>query len=128
MPARFLFDTDVLIDYLRGDSQAIASLEPHAEAIAVSAVTIAELYSGVREGNERSELDLFVSALDVIPVDQEIAIQAGMFRLLYWKSHRLGLPDTLIAATASLRGVPLVTLNRKHHPLIDHVLMPYQKS
>jgi predicted nucleic acid-binding protein len=45
----------------------------------------------------------------------------------YGKSHGVGLVDALIAATAKLHGYRLVTLNKKHFPMLDNVLIPYQK-
>ena len=45
-----LIDTNVLIDYLRDQADAVSYLESLAEQIFISAVTIAELYAGVREG------------------------------------------------------------------------------
>ena len=46
--AQLLIDTDVLIDYLRDREQAVAYLESLPPPLSVSAVTVAELYSGVR--------------------------------------------------------------------------------
>ena len=57
-----LIDTDVLIDYLRGQADAIAFLESLTERAPISAVTVAELYAGVRAGEERTALDSFVKA------------------------------------------------------------------
>jgi predicted nucleic acid-binding protein len=126
VPDRLLFDTDVIIDYLRREPQSIAYIEPLTEDILISAVTVAELHSGVRE-DERPNLELFLSVLDVVPVDLEIAVEAGSMRLQYRKSHRIGLPDALIAATARRVGAPLVTLNQKHFPMLEHLIIPYRK-
>ena len=55
-------DTDVLIDYLRDQPGAVAFLEGCEQPLAASVVSIAELYVGVREGEERLRLDAFVAA------------------------------------------------------------------
>ncbi len=34
----------------------------------------------------------------------------------------------LIAATVTQQQVPLVTLNRKHFPMLQDVIVPYQKT
>ncbi len=47
-----LLDTDVLIDYLRNRIEAVNYLENLIEIPLVSSVTVAELYSGVRENKE----------------------------------------------------------------------------
>lgn len=36
--------------------------------------------------------------------------------------------DVLIAASAELSGARLVTLNRKHFPMLPDVLVPYAKT
>ena len=52
-----LIDTDVLIDYLRDQADAVSYLEAITEQVFISAITVAELYAGVREGEERTALD-----------------------------------------------------------------------
>jgi len=119
-------DTDVLIDYLRGQPEAIAYLEGLTDPLLVSAVTVAELYAGVREGADRKALENFLIPFLVVPVDEAIARQGGLYRRDFGKSHGTGLADALIAATAELRHATLVTLNKKHFPMLT-VLVPYQK-
>ena len=91
-----LVDTDIVIDYLRGVAEAVDFVERHIDQIAVSAITVGELYSGVRDGDEKVALDDFVSAINVLVVDQEIGKTAGIYRGEYRKSHQLGLADCLI--------------------------------
>jgi len=93
----------------------------------MSAITLAELYAGVREGTERTALDTFVQAFTILPVDDEIAVKGGLYRRDYSKSHSVGLADALIAATAAKHNATLVTLNNKHFPMLTNVVVPYQK-
>ena len=74
MSTLLLIDTDVLINYLREQEQAVAYLESLTEEALISAVTVAELYAGVREGKERKVLDAFIRAFEVVPVDAETLI------------------------------------------------------
>lgn len=122
-----LIDTDVLIDYLRDRAEAVSYLESVTDQMLVSAVTVAELYAGVREGKERAALDSFIKAFEVVPVDWEIAIKGGLYRRDYGKSHGTGLADAIMAATAEVRQAELVTLNKKHFPMLVTVNVPYQK-
>lgn len=121
-------DTDVLIDYLRDRSQAVVFLEGIEQPLAVSAITVAELYVGVREEEERRRLDAFVAAFDVLGLDRQVAVQAGLWRRQYGPSHGMGLGDALIAATVAAAGATLVTLNRRHFPMLAEVLVPYSKG
>jgi predicted nucleic acid-binding protein len=128
MATQLLIDTDVLIDYLRDYPDAVSYVEAQQERLLISVVTVAELYAGVREGEERSRLERFLRAFEIIPLDQRVAIQGGLYRRDYSKSHNVGLADALIAATATQRQVPLVTLNRKHFPMLQDVFVPYHKA
>ena len=122
-----LLDTDVLIDYLRGRAEAITYIESLTEPLLVSTITIAELYSGVREGDERVALQAFLSAFETVDVSPAIAVKGGLFRRDWGKSHKVGLADALIAATAEVRGATLITLNIKHFPMLPTARAPYAK-
>jgi predicted nucleic acid-binding protein len=128
MAKRLLIDTNVLIDYLRGKAEAVSYLESLNESLLISVITVAELYAGVREGAERTSLDNFIRAFEIVPVNLEIAARGGLHRRDYMKSHNVGLADALIAATAEVRQAKLVTLNGKHFPMLADVIVPYQKA
>ena len=123
-----LLDTDVLIDYLRGRVEAVTYLETLLEPLLISVVTVAELYAGVRDGAEMTALEDFIRAFEIVRLDEDIAVKGGLYRRDYSKSHNTGLADALIAATAEIRGAALVTLNKKHFPMLADVVVPYQKS
>ncbi len=120
-----LLDTDILIDYLRNRPEAVTYLDSLDEDLEISVITAAELYAGVREGVERAKLDTFLLAFVVIPLDSAIAVRGGLLRRDYGKSHGMGLADALIAATALVRQVQLVSLNRKHFPMLPDIRTPY---
>jgi predicted nucleic acid-binding protein len=123
-----LIDTDVLIDYLRDRTEAVAYLEGLTESLLMSVITLSELYAGVREGEERTALDALVSIFERVDVDPEIAKSGGLFKRDYGKSQGVGLADALIAATAQSRKATLVTLNGKHFPMLSNLLVPYHKQ
>jgi predicted nucleic acid-binding protein len=127
MGPRLLLDTDVLVDYLRGREEAAAYLEARSEPLLISALTVAELYAGVREGEESRRLAQFLGAFEIIPLTAEIARQGGLYRRDYGPSHGVGLADALLAASAALHQARLVTLNAKHFPMVE-VEVPYEKS
>jgi predicted nucleic acid-binding protein len=123
-----LIDTDILIDYLRGHPNAVSFIEQNIDDLVVSAVSVAELYQGVREGHERTKLSRMISALTVLPLTHEIAETAGIFRRDYRDSIGCGLADCMIAATASEHHLALATLNDKHFRMLSSVTKPYIKS
>ena len=128
MTDSLLVDTDVLIDYLRGRTEAVEFLQSSSANLRISAVTIAELYVGVREGREFEVLERFIGLFEVVPVTPELAKKAGLWRRDYGKSHGTGLMDAMIAACAETSASCLVTLNQKHFPMLNDVLIPYRKS
>ncbi len=123
-----LIDTDVLIDLNRELRQAVDFLVRIPARPMISAITVAELYAGVRDGRERDELDHFISRSIVIEVDAQIAERGGLISRQYFKSHGTGFADAVIAATAQLLRATLVTLNLRHFPMLTDVLVPYQKT
>jgi predicted nucleic acid-binding protein len=75
-----LIDSDVLIDYLRGYPAAVSYLEDLTERQIVSVITVAELYTGVREGAERQALEELLETFEVISVSQSIAVLTNQVR------------------------------------------------
>jgi predicted nucleic acid-binding protein len=125
VPPRQLLDTDVIIEYLRGKQQAAGFLEGLEGELLISAITVAELFSGAKETQEIEALDQFILAFQVVPVDDRLARQGGLIRQQYHASHGTGLADALIAATALDREAQLVTFNRRHFPMLEDVRQPY---
>ena len=127
MSTRYLIDTDVLIEYLRGSDQAADFLEQLQGELLISAITVAELFSGARGSDELNALDQFVLAFEVVPVDERLARSGGQLRRKYHASDGVGLADALIAASASEREAVLVTFNRRHYPMVDDLTIPYDR-
>jgi predicted nucleic acid-binding protein len=119
-----LIDTDVLIDYLRAKPEAVAFVESHIEDSFLSALTVAELYQGMRD-SERSRMETMLSAFTILPVTSEVAVKGGIFSRDYRPSHGCGLADCLIAATAATHGLTLQTKNKKHFPMLSNVNVPF---
>src|ERR1700741_1519000 len=128
MAERLLVDTDVLIDYLRDVDEAVTYVESVADSLVISAVTVAELFAGVREGKERRALERFLGAFEVLPLDGETAVRGGLMRRDYGKSHGVGLVDAVVAASGEKAGAAVVTLNAKPFPMIKNVVAPYRKG
>jgi predicted nucleic acid-binding protein len=93
--------------------------------ISFDILPLPELYAGVRDGAERTKLDTFISAFSIVSLDRAIGVTGGLYRRDYGKSHGTGLADALIAATVTLRSLTLVTLNKKHFPMLTTIIVPY---
>lgn len=127
MSNAILVDTDVLIDFLRGNDKAITFIEKFSPHIILSPIVVAELYAGVKGANELSVLDNFVSLFRVVPIDFEIAKAGGLYKRDFGKSHGVGLADAILAATADKENAELKTLNIKHYPMIKGIKSAYKK-
>jgi predicted nucleic acid-binding protein len=128
MNRSFLLDSNILVDYLRNRPEAVEFFDALSAAPKISAITVAELYAGVREGREREILDQLVSDIEVVDVDNEIAVMGGLLRRQYLKSHGLEIADAIIAATARREGAEMVTLNKKHFPMFSNISVPYERN
>ena len=123
-----LVDTDVLIDFLRGRSEAVLFLRENIDRLSISAVSVAELFQGVRDGEERTRLSTMISAFVVLPLTEEIALAAGLYRRDFKATIGCGLADCMIAATAVHHRSQLVSLNAKHFTMVEDVKIPYRKD
>ena len=128
MAPKYLVDTNILIDYLRGLDGAVNFLENLEEPLYISSLTVAELYAGVREGKERKILNTFITAFEILPVNENIARKGGLFRRDYGKSHGTDLIDSILAASAQTINAKLVTLNKKHFPMLAEIVIPYKRK
>lgn len=61
MRTPILPDTDVLVDFLRGHSKAVAFVNTHQSHIILSSIVVAELYAGVKGDAEFAALRDFIS-------------------------------------------------------------------
>ena len=128
---RYLIDTDIIIDHLRGEEKArdfLRQIKSGGSDILYSVITKAELYSGVRP-KEVKQVARLLSSMEEVRIDGEIAVDAGRYRNKFYSSHGLLLPDALIAASAKKAGAVLITLNKKHYPMKDiKIQVPYRKK
>ena len=122
-----LLDTDVLVDFLRGHSKAVAFINAHSARIILSSIVVAELYAGVKGNAEQATLEDFISLFRVVPVSAEIAKAGGLYKRDYGKSHGVGLADGILAATAEAENAELKTLNRKHYPMLKGLMPAHMK-
>ena len=125
-----LVDTDVWIDFLRGTPQAVAFVAQLPSEVAISSISVAELYAGVRDSAETQALSDLLDTLEVTDLNRNIAQIGGLIRRDMGKSNGLGLNDALIAETALHGHACLYTLNVKHYPSLgkNQVRQPYRKA
>jgi predicted nucleic acid-binding protein len=123
--AAVLFDTNILIEYLRDRPDARNFLEDQDERPQISVGSVMELYAGFRSRREEQKAEGLLSEAKVLPVTEEIAKRAGVWSRLYASSHGLDDVDALIAATAEHHDLKLATLNTRHFPMFPKLKRAY---
>lgn len=114
------FDTNILIDWLNDNSQAIAELSRYRNH-RISRIVWTELLAGVPV-EERDTIRQTIAYLEVVEVDQRIATAAADIR----HRSRMKLMDAYILATAQVNGAILITRNTKDFPAeMPGVRVPY---
>lgn len=123
-----LVDSDVLIANLRGVPAAkewLAQAPQRSGPLATSVVVIAEVAGGMRS-HERFEVRRLLSSLRVYPAGESTGWRAAEFMRTYRRSHPgISTGDYLVAATAEIEGLELVTLNVKHYPMFPDLVAPF---
>jgi predicted nucleic acid-binding protein len=117
---RYLLDTTWAADYLRARRPVVTAIkEREPEGLAISVVTLAELFSGIEEARDRTSAERglaeFLSRVRVLGVDEQVCRIWGREDT---RLSRAGTPigdiDLFIVATALAHDLTLCTQNRKH--------------
>jgi tRNA(fMet)-specific endonuclease VapC len=117
-----LCDTSVIIEALKKNPIVIQAIEKIGlERIAVSVVTVMELYYGALNKAELKKIKRHLSSIRIFQIEEEISIMASDLIERYAKSHGLQIPDALIAATSINRDLQLYTGNTKDFIYIKNI-------
>ena len=118
---KFLVDTNILIDFLRGLPAARDELNRY-EDKAISVVTWIEVMVGAPMAAERGTRD-FLDGFVLVVVNEAVAERAVTLR----RQHRLTLPDAIVWASAQVQAMLLVTRDTNGFPADDPgVRIPYR--
>ena len=115
-----IIDTDVLIWYMRGNEKAFKVIE-NMSSFYISVITYMELVQGMRNKNELNELRKALREWNskTLYITEDISTKAMFFIERHYLSHSLEIADSLIAATAIVNALPLMTGNDKHYQVIN---------
>lgn len=111
-----IFDTDVLIRVLRGNTKAARAVAA-TDRRTVSVVSYMELLQGARDKHELRSIKAFLADMRfrMLPLDENIGHRATIYMEQHALSASVSMPDALIAATAAETGDTLLTGNDKHY-------------
>lgn len=127
MSSALLLDTTVLIDALRNRNQRrrlLAALLGAGHTLATSTINVAEIYGGLRPGEEQATGSL-LAGLQILDVSNPIAVRAGGLQSEYRRRGQTrSLADMLVAATALEHGLQLLTDNGRDFKVAGLTLFP----
>lgn len=111
-----VLDTNVCLYLLKGDRKLAAMLEQR--SLRISQITRMKLlsFSGITNG-ELKRVQVFLESWPVEPIHPAIEELAIAIR----RKHKLKLPDSIIAATASHLDIPLMTADLRLEKLMPEV-------
>ena len=124
MPS-FLLDTNFCIHFIRGEAWArLALSKVQVPDVAVSAVTVGELYEGAHRSDQTAKeikkAETFLAPMEVIAFGREQAKGWGSIEAVLRKQGKpIEAEDSIIAATAIKHELTLVTGNTKHFDRIE---------
>lgn len=117
-----LCDTNVFIEIYKGNEAIIEVVKIiEQQNIAISDVTCAELLYGARNKNELQKIRKDLNKLMILSIESTISRLAVEMVEKFALSHKLSLPDALIAATALFYNIELFTLNLKDFKFLDNI-------
>ena len=117
-----IFDTNILIDYLKGIEAARDELARYQNPL-ISLITWMEVLVGARDDADFSKIQAFLQNFGRVGLSDAIAQHAVTLR----RQHRIRLPDAIIWATALNQEGLLVTRNTRDFPTQHpEIRVPYQ--
>ena len=119
MKKRYLLDTNICIFFMRGKYNLDQKLRSVGGSNCyISSITVAELYYGAACSKnpvlEKQRVEMFVSNINVLPIDNCLEIYADSKAYLRGKGMLIDDFDLLIGATAIANKMVAVTENVKH--------------
>ena len=125
---QMLVDSDVLIDVLRQvpmGTEALANAKAQA-SLAVSVISRMEMTVGSFNREALLRTERLLRQFNILLLSAEISRVADDLITQYYLSHKLLIPDALIAATALVHQLPLLSKNQRDYRFIPGLqLLPY---
>ena len=107
-----LVDTNVIIEAFKGAQETIELLERTGlKNLVASTITQMELYIGALNKNELNLIRNRLRNIKILDINKKISQKSAELVYNYSKSHNLDIPDSIIAATALIHNIPLLTYN-----------------
>jgi len=105
----YLLDTNSIIYFFNGEEKVARLIETTRDKIFISFITKIEvLCFETKDEYLKKKIDEFLREIEVITIDDEIITRTIEYR----KRTGIKIPDSIICATAKVRGLSLVTADK----------------
>jgi hypothetical protein len=119
-----LCDTNILINAFNGRLDTIQELNNIGYAnIVLSAVTVMELYQGMGNKTELTQMKKKIKYFDILHFDEQISEKAIELMMLFHLSHGLLIPDAIIGSGSIVHQIPLYTYNLKDFRFMPGIIL-----
>ncbi len=127
---KYLLDTCVISDFVKGDKNTLAMLKhvsPH--DIAISSITVMEIHYGLALNPRRSKtiepiMRSLVGSITILEFDSNDAMETATIRaLLKQQGQPIGSYDILLAGTALNHNLVFVTSNTNEFNRVDGLVL-----
>ncbi len=118
-------DAGVIFDFFAGgDTAHRTELILHEAKAVLSAITVFELFAGVRDEKHLQQRQEFVQLCEIIDLNTGIMRKAAeLYTGLNQSGQLIPNEDIFIAACGIYKNYPLFTLNRKHFEIIPDLIL-----
>jgi tRNA(fMet)-specific endonuclease VapC len=124
-----LCDTNILIEFYKNNPAVVQELRTIGQdSIAISIITQAELYYGAVNKQELLSIRRHLSLIHRYPLDLAASLKFIDLMETFSLSHKLSIPDALIAATALVHDVAIYTFNRRDFHFIPGIHLHEPKT
>ena len=121
-----LIDTSIIIDHLRKRNKRKSILYHLIDTHVLHTSTMVEfeLFAGATDSRKRQDTQDILLLCKVLPFTSEIAQQAAnIYQQLKQKNELIEIRDIIIASTAMVYNLPIMTLNTRHFQRIDELTL-----
>lgn len=117
-----LCDTNIFIEVYRNNHRIISVVKKIGLGnIAICDVVKAELFFGARNKKELAAIKNDMEIFESYPISIDVSTMAVEFVKSFTLSHKLPLPDVLIAATSIIHDLELFTLNTRDFAFLNEM-------
>ncbi|HPI21026.1 MAG TPA: PIN domain-containing protein [Candidatus Kapabacteria bacterium] len=117
-------DTNVIINWLKNEPITINYLNQIGnENIAITSVSFMEILQGARNKNEFDYLIKTINNFKILHFTERASLISTQLIEKFVLSHKLQIPDAIIAAIAIDYELPLFTLNLKDFRFIQEIVL-----